>query len=151
MLAIRYGDGANEVELDTDRLTIMFRNVHGKNIPQPAVVMASSKSNERNPWIEQHEKFVPKVSPNHDYTEFATNNVELYDEFRKIGFNVGIVELIRIFGNPFIMFGPLPTIKTYVGTTSVIPSLDHWKLLGYTELFGKVPGSFSLLFKNQMY
>ena len=70
LMGMRYGDGANEVEMDTDRLTIMFRNVHGKNITRPAKTN-KNWTNENNPWINLHKKFVPKLSSNHDCIGFS--------------------------------------------------------------------------------
>ena len=55
-------------------------------------------------------------------------------------FNIGIAEIFRIHALPLSIFGPLSTIQFYIGTSTIIPSIFHWKLFGYPELIGQIPG-----------
>ena len=51
-------------------------------------------------------------------------------------------------GLPFAMFGPLLTIKYHIGTSAIPLSIFQWKVLGYPELIGKIPGRFVVLINS---
>ena len=85
--------------------------------------------------------------------DVLTQNGELFEELRQMHFNTGITELFSEYGHPTAMFDPLPTIRVRIGTSSMPISMFLWKMLGYSELIGRVPGkiehlTFNLIGRN---
>ena len=65
-----------------------------------------------------------------------------------MNFNMGIVEIVPVSRLPFSIFDPLPSIQIRIGTSNLVPSIFHWKLLGYPELVDKIPGKCFLSSQN---
>uniref|UniRef100_A0A914HKY1 glucuronosyltransferase n=1 Tax=Globodera rostochiensis TaxID=31243 RepID=A0A914HKY1_GLORO len=102
-------------------------------------------------WEYNPARFLPNAE------KAATTNLaflkyhwKLIEQLKQFKFNVGIMETIP--GELTLsIFQAIPTIKKYVGSQSVAPSISHWKYFGYDKIVGAMPGNSLALFGDHKF
>ncbi|KAL3124285.1 hypothetical protein niasHT_006673 [Heterodera trifolii] len=118
------------------RMTFSFGNA--KNC---AEAVAQFKQQQNSWWqIWKGTNFLPhRDVPYMAQFDFLIANRKLINELKSFQFNVGILET-GLGDFSMSILRAFPTIKKFVGSQSISPTISQWKYFGYDKIVGAMPG-----------